>query len=219
MMFKFGLTVVFASILLHAAAQNPLPDLSVDSLGKGRTRISWINPYGEGLIQLSVQSSYDSIKDFRTFFSSPSPQLPQNGYVDARPHTGKIYYRVFYAFAGGSYAFSTSKPVGYGPVKQTDEPDATITTTTSNPNNAASRFITVNAHGFAEIKLPDAAEKKYRIIFFDDQNNKLFTLNKVPDIDLVLDKTNFMRAGYYFFEIYNGDKLVERNKIYLPKEF
>ena len=218
-MFKFGLTVILTSILLHAAAQNPLPGLSVDSLGKGRTRISWVNPYGEGLIQISVQSSYDSIKDFRTFFSSPSPQLPQNGYVDTRPHTGKIFYRVFYAFAGGSYAFSQSKPAGTGPVRQTDEPDATIANTVTNPVNGASRYIMVNSHGFAEIKLADAADKKYRVVFFDDQNNKLFTLNKITDTDLVLDKTNFMRAGYYFFEIYNGDKLVERNKIYLPREF
>lgn len=218
-MFKFGLTVVLISVLIHAAAQKPLPDLSVDSLGKGKTRISWVNPYGEGLIQISVQSSYDSIKDFRTFFSSPSPQLPQNGYVDARPHTGKIYYRVFYAFAGGSYAFSVSKPVGYGPVKQTDEPDATIAATGTNPYNSASRYVIVNSDGFAEIKLPDAAEKKYRVIFFDDQNNKLFTLNKITDTDLKLDKTNFMRAGYFYFEIYNGEKLVERNKIYLPREF
>lgn len=218
MMFKFGLTVVLTSILLHAAAQNPLPDLSVDSLGKGRTRISWVNPYGEGLIQISVQSSYDSLKNFGTFFSSPSPQLPQNGYVDARPHAGKIYYRIFYAFAGGSYAFTPSKPVGTGPVKQTDEPDATIVTS-STPVNSVSRYILVNAHGFAEIKLPDAADKKYKVVFFDDQNNKLFTLNKITDTDLVLDKTNFMRSGYFYFEIYNGDKLVERNKIYLPKEF
>jgi len=218
-MFKFGLTVVFTGILLHVAAQNPLPDLSVDSLAKGRTRISWVNPYGEGLIQISVQSSNDSIRDFRTFFSSPSPQLPQNGYVDARPHTGKIFYRIFYAFAGGSYAFSHSKSIGTGPVRQTDEPDATITTAASNPANSASRYIVVNAHGFAEIKLPDAAAKKYRITFFDEQNNKLFTLNKVTDTDLVLDKTNFMRAGYFYFEIYDGDKLVERNKIYLPKDF
>jgi len=217
-MAKLCITVFLTTIILNVSAQNPLPDFSVDSLGANRTRISWVNPYGGGLIQVSIQSSTDSIKNFRTFFSSPSPQLPQNGMVDKRPYGGKLYFRIFYAFSGGTYAFTKAKSVGTEQLAQTDEPRADIATGPTQ-SNSPSVYVVVNPHGFAEIKLPEAATKKYKIVFFDENHTRLFTLNKITDTDLVLDKTNFMHAGYFYFELYDGDKLVERNKIYLQKEF
>ncbi|HWB25486.1 MAG TPA: hypothetical protein VG738_08390 [Chitinophagaceae bacterium] len=218
-MFKFGITAVFTAIIIHSAAQNALPDFSVDSLGKNRIRVSWINPYGSGLVQVSVQSSYDSVKDFRTFFSATSPQLPQNGVLDNRPG-GKLYYRIFYAFSGGSYAFTKSKRPGTGPVVQTDEPNANVITQPPPVDvNAPSVYVMINADGFPEVKLPNAATKKYKLIFFDENHNRLFSLNKITDPDLVLDKTNFLHAGNFYFELYDGDKLVEKNHIYLQKDF
>jgi len=218
-MLKFCKTVVLTVIILHAAAQNPLPDFSVDSLGKNRTRISWVNSFGAGIIQISVQSSYDSVKNFRTFFSSPSPQLPQNGIVDTRPSGGRMYYRIFYAYSGGSYMFTKTRSVGSGPVTQTDQPNPNINTEPIVNYNVPSRYVSINQHGFPEIKLPDAAAKKYRIVFFDENHAEIFALNKITDTDLVVDKTNFLHAGTFYFELYNGDKLVEKNKIYLQKEF
>lgn len=218
-MFKRWITVVFTVIILKAAAQNPLPDFSVDSLGKNRTRISWVNTFGEGVIQLNVQFSYDSIKNFKTLFTSPSPQLPQNGYVDVRPNGGKMYYRIFYAFAGGSYTFTKSKSIGTGPVLQSDEANNNIIIQPPVDYNSPSRYIVLNAHGFPEIRLADADGKKYKVLFFDENHTPLFTLTKVTGPTLVIDKTNFLHAGTFYFEIYNGDKLVEKNRIYLAKEF
>jgi hypothetical protein len=217
-MVRFCITAVLTGFILHASAQNPLPDFSVDSLGKNLTRVSWVNSYGAGLIQVSVQSSYDSIKNFRTFFSSPSPQLPQNGIVDKRAQ-GKMYYRIFYAFSGGSYGFTKARLAGTGPVAQTDEPNTNVVAQQNNYGYLPSIYVVVNPDGFAEIKLPEAATKKYRLVFFDENHNQLFTINKINEPDLVLDKTNFLHAGLFYFELYDGDKLVEKNRIYLQKEF
>jgi hypothetical protein len=131
-----------------------------------------------------------------------------------------MYYRIFYAFHGGSYAFTPSKLSGTGPVVLTDEPNKNIVSqpVPANPN-LPSTYVVVNSDGFPEIKLPDAAAKKYRLVFFDENRNRLFSINKIKDTDLVLDKTNFMHAGTFYFELYNGDELVEKNKIYLPKDF
>jgi len=35
---------------------------------------------------------------------------------------------------------------------------------------------------------------------------------------LILDKANFMRAGLFIFEIYDNDIIIERHKIYIPKD-
>jgi hypothetical protein len=49
--------------------------------------------------------------------------------------------------------------------------------------------------------------------------NFLFELKPVKETALTLDKANFYRAGWYLFELFNDEKLVERHKFYLSKEF
>ena len=85
--------VIFTSLV---KAQKQLPDFSAEDLGKNKIRISWVNPFNEGCIQLNVQFSFDSVKNFRTIFATESPQLPQNGFIYTTPYTGKFYYRIFY---------------------------------------------------------------------------------------------------------------------------
>ena len=57
-----------------AQAQTALPGFTVKELTKGKTQISWINPY-PSCIQLAVQRSYDSITNFRTIFSLPIARI------------------------------------------------------------------------------------------------------------------------------------------------
>ncbi len=218
-MYKFCLAVLLATIVSHAGAQNVLPDFSVDSLGKSLTRVSWVNPFGRELIQMNIQSSYDSIKNFRTFFSSPSPELPQNGVVDKRAYSGRMFYRIFYVITGARYYFTKSKTPSKAMPELSDKPREYTEPEVLVNSDLPSVFVVVNHDGFAEIKLPDAATKKYKLVFFDGDHKPLFTINKVTDTDLVLDKTNFLHAGLFYFELYDGVKLVEKNKIYLQKEF
>ena len=104
---RFFILLVFLIVIYQKGnAQSALPDFSVKELSQGKIQISWINPYSN-CIQLAVQRSSDSINNFRTIFSSQSPELPANGFVDNRLFLQtKTYYRIFYVLKGGAYFFS-----------------------------------------------------------------------------------------------------------------
>jgi hypothetical protein len=252
----------------RARSQNPLPDFSVEDLGNNKVRISWVNPFGEDCLQLTVQSSFDSLRGFKTIFSTESPQLPQNGFVYNLQFKIKFYYRISYILNGNAFYFSRSKtPVAagltQGPEQLLERNEATriitirkydsivaripfsnykffkdsIVKTTKdtlfitsqdeivikpyNPFNSyrPSIYVVNNPDGFIEVKLPDAATKNYKLIFFETSGKKLFTVNHITDPDLVIDKVNFQHAGWFNFELYEDDKLKERNKILLQKDF
>lgn len=80
-------------------------------------------------------------------------------------------------------------------------------------------YVVTNKDGFVELTLPDAERKNYKVIFFDSNGKRLFTLNNIKYNDLVIDKANFLRAGWFRFEIWDGDHLKERNKILLQRDF
>ncbi|HEY6976329.1 MAG TPA: hypothetical protein VH396_08565, partial [Chitinophagaceae bacterium] len=80
-------------------------------------------------------------------------------------------------------------------------------------------YVVSNPDGYVEVKLPDAATKNYKLIFFDTNGKKLFSLNHITDTDLVIDKVNFQHAGWFNFELYEDDRLKERSKILLQKDF
>ena len=66
--------------------------------------------------------------------------------------------------------------------------------------------------------MPDAANKKYSIIFFDEKQQRLFELTKLTEPELILEKVNFQRSGWYYFEVYEKGKLVQKDKFFLPKD-
>ncbi|HEY6976264.1 MAG TPA: hypothetical protein VH396_08235, partial [Chitinophagaceae bacterium] len=137
-MCKIFLSALIIISFTKAGAQNQLPDFSVEDVGNNKVRISWINPFGEGCIQLTVQSSFDSLKRFKTIFSTESPQLPQNGFVYTLPFKGKFYYRISYILAGNAFYFSQSKvPV---PAGLTQGPEQLL------EKNNATRIITIRKY-------------------------------------------------------------------------
>ena len=62
------------------------------------------------------------------------------------------------------------------------------------------------------IHLTDAATKKYSAKFFNESDSLLFELTKLNDEYLILEKVNFVHAGWFHFEVYESGKLVEKNK-------
>jgi hypothetical protein len=81
-------------------------------------------------------------------------------------------------------------------------------------------YVYTNRDGYVFINLPDAENKKYRVRFFEmDSDEVLFELNDIRDKALTLDKANFIHSGWFRFELYNGDQLVERHRFYVPKDF
>lgn len=68
------------------------------------------------------------------------------------------------------------------------------------------------------IQLPDYSTKKYLIRFFDDNNTLLFEVKKIIDDYLILEKSNFIHSGWFYFEIFEDGLLIEKNKFYIGKE-
>ncbi|MCY7423240.1 MAG: hypothetical protein LH478_16025 [Chitinophagaceae bacterium] len=82
-----------------------------------------------------------------------------------------------------------------------------------------SLYIFTNKDGYLNISLTDAKSKKYHLKFFEEDGTSLFEIHQVKEPLFTLDKSNFVHAGWYVFELFEDDKLKEKNKFYLPKDF
>lgn len=82
-----------------------------------------------------------------------------------------------------------------------------------------STYVYIGRYGNIHLSLPEAGRRHYSVKFFDDTNKLLFELSEIRDPSLILDKTNFSHAGWFRFELYDGDQLKEKNKLFIPKEF
>jgi len=83
----------------------------------------------------------------------------------------------------------------------------------------ASTYVFVNKDGYLNLSLPSIHDKKYRIKFFEENGTPIFEIDHLRESPLILDKSNFIHAGWFLFELYENDKLKEKNKVYLPKDF
>ncbi len=372
----FILLVFLIEIYQKGNAQSALPDFSVKELSQGKIQISWINLYSN-CVQLAVQRSSDSINNFRTIFSSQSPELPANGFVDNRLFSQtKTYYRIFYVLKGGAYFFSKSRGVETKlsipialltpkklPIRQKDLTsirinklivlrlapneykhfkDSIFSKTKDNlkklndrmvdwmpsinnnhrkfyyvykkesllceilkgsltpfldsirlttkdtiiyltqdhilikpymepplnyiyiyrndslllelgrayynsfkdsiaaktrdtllilSNNRVdihpfqpkyfwqpSKYVYTNTKGYVTIRIPLAEEQHYRLIFYEENGSELFKIKSITETELLLDKTVFIHAGWFYFELFENEKLKEKNKFFLAKE-
>lgn len=68
------------------------------------------------------------------------------------------------------------------------------------------------------IYLPEAETKKYIVKFFEENETPLFELNKLHEPYLIIEKVNFVHAGWFYFEIYENGKLIEKNKFFIAKD-
>ncbi|HTR28022.1 MAG TPA: hypothetical protein VMH27_02060 [Puia sp.] len=82
-----------------------------------------------------------------------------------------------------------------------------------------STYVYTGRYGNIHVSLPEAARRHYSVRFFDESNRLLFELADIKDPALILDKTNFHHAGWFRFELYDGDQLKEKNKLFIPKDF
>ena len=222
------LTLLFSCLIgLAAQSQDTLPKFSVKDLGNNRFVIGWVNAYPV-VKQISIQRSHDSLKNFRTIMSVADPKALQNGFLDTKAPNDHMYYRLFINLDKGEFFFTESKK----PVKDTTRAipptphpkDTTVTTVIKppvikKPDFVPSFYVYTNKQGYVYINLPDAARKKYSIKFFEDNGSHLFDIKSIKDGSLTLDKANFLHAGWFHFELYEDEKLIEKNKFYLAKEF
>jgi len=105
---------------------------------------------------------------------------------------------------------SNTKPVGVGDV-EADAPEA-------QEFRAPSVHVYTTPQGNIVMALPPEKTNLYTLKFYKEDGTPLFTMNKVKDHQLTLDKTNFVRSGWVKFELYENNVMKEKNRFFIPKE-
>ncbi len=260
-------TTMVSSLLFAQQLKQALPQFDLQIIGNNKVRIGWVNPYGEDLIQINVQRSYDSVHHYKTVFSTPSPELPENGFIEPYYPGVKVYYRIFYMLGNNAYFFSKVKNTA--PALLADSVAAQLAKTNDsvtiktvdtivarlpytsflkfkdsvyaktkdslfmlgndtvllkpyvyNGPWRASQYLFTDRSGVINLRLPLAKEKTYSLrVFEPDSRTQVFSIKHISEPELMIDKANFLHAGWFTFELYEDNKLKERNKIFIQKEF
>lgn len=232
--FKFSVFIFFLLNATELNAQKILPGITVKNYS-GKIVVSWQNAFTTPITNIFIQRSYDSLKNYSTIGSVLNPQNKENGYTDLNPPYSKMYYRVSITFEGGDYKISLpERPVkdvpvviaGEPPVKTEEEPQFPWL---ANPLPKDSLVLIAPPKKEAEITYPseriftskdnnvmihlaEAPVKKYTAKFYNESDSLLFELTNLKEEYLILEKVNFVKAGWYHFEVFESGKLVEKNK-------
>jgi len=84
----------------------------------------------------------------------------------------------------------------------------------------ASPFIFTNELiNYVQLRFPLYKTHKYRIVFYDEEQKEIFQIRQIKDAELTLDNTNFIHAGWFFFDLYEDEKLKEHNKCLVSAPF
>jgi hypothetical protein len=220
-------SVLFFS--LAVSGQDTLPKFSVKNIGNNRFIIDWVNNY-DLVKQISIQRSHDSLRNYTTILSVTDPNAKQNGFADTKAPNDHMYYRLFVVLDKGAFFFTEARMPRMDSLKLTrnpsvDRPRDSVSgariepVVPKKPDFIPSFYVYTNRDGYVFINLPDADKKKYHIKFYEEDDSFLFEIKNIREPALTLDKTNFIHAGWFRFELYNDEKLVEKNKFYLAKEF
>ena len=81
-----------------------------------------------------------------------------------------------------------------------------------------SKFIYTERDGNVTISLPNVVLHHYSVKFFDEKSIPLFDITEVKETSLLIDKVNFLRSGWYKFELYEDGKLKEKHRFFIPKD-
>lgn len=213
-----------------AAQQDTLPNFSVKNAGGNRVIVGWFNTMAD-MKQISIQRSHDSLRNYKTILSVADPKAIQNGFVDTQAPNDHMYYRIFYVVGDGMYFFTAAKkPVidttrattgvqfdnqiptnGTGVVKET--------AVVKQPSYVPSFYVYTKNDGNVFLNLPNAGKDDYRIKFFTESGTLLFEIKDIKETGVVLDKANFHRSGWYHFELFKDDKVIEKHRFFIPKSF
>jgi hypothetical protein len=112
--------------------------------------------------------------------------------------------------SSGKKKLSSTRQMGIDTTKA-DAPDIQEIT-------VPSVFVHTNNQGQVVIALPPEKTNQYTLKFYREDGTPLFTMNKIRESQLTIDKSNFIRSGWFKFELYENNQLKEKNKFFIPKE-
>lgn len=224
---KQALLLLLAGFIFSQSvlAQEELPDFSVYKVGGGHVVISWVHNYKD-VKQISIQRSHDKKNYFKTIASMPDPSIQQNGLSDNKAPHDSMYYRIFVMREGGVFFTTEVKQPAVDSLGLAGAYGSTPDAETSIPLNTnflpagfvQSRYIFTSPDRYVRVELP-LDNRKYDIKFFTEYNAPLFEMLNVKERRFKLDRSYFISAGYVNFELYANGKLLERYRLFLPKEF
>lgn len=219
-MYKFSILIFFLFFLQKISfGQETLPKITVTQLGK-RVLVSWNNPFSN-VTNINVQRSGDSLKNFTTIGSLLDVGPGINGFADTKEFIpNNQYYRLFISFVGGNYLFTTSHRPGPDTLNEMPTIEKPQPLVRQNERNrfVPSQHVFTGSDNNVIIYLPDVAKRKYSIKFYQEDGSLLFEIKKIPQNYLILDKANFLHAGLFIFELYDNNIIIERRRIYIPKD-
>lgn len=240
---RFISACCFLAVVVHPVkAQDTLPSFSA-VIRSGKVIISWANPY-DSVVQISIQRSVDSVRGFRTIITLPDPTPPVNGYLDSKAPDTLQFYRLYIQLQRGKFfqtrsfrpRADTARTVkvelaakqrsGFQFIK--DEPLPAVIAprtkdsvkTTPKPQKyvwVPSAYVYTNKEGNIVMSLPEAEKKQFRVQFYQPDGKPFFEISRVTESMILLDKTNFRQAGWYDFELFENEKLKEKNKVQVLK--
>jgi hypothetical protein len=110
----------------------------------------------------------------------------------------------------GRKKLSNTQPIGVGEVEADAPADQEF--------HAPSVHVYTNPQGHVIMVLPPEKTNQYTLKFYKDDGTPLFTMNKVRDSHVTLDKTNFIRSGWFRFELIENNAIKEKNRFFIPRE-
>src|SRR5262249_16526811 len=160
-----------------------------------------------GLVkQISVQRSYDSVKNYKTILSVPDPMNRQNGYADTKAPATNMFYRLFIVLDGSMFTFSPARrpvidtsvakvqiekkksldPFSIEVNKPAKSVDSVIRTggfdSKNRPNIwVPSIYVYTAKDGNVHLNLPENDTRKYSVKFYDDNDNLLFEVKDLKE--------------------------------------
>jgi hypothetical protein len=244
---KISSLFIFVLAFLYTNAQDTLPNFSAQKKKDGHAYINWYNDYGI-VKQITVQRGLDSAKGFASIGSITNAMTKNGEYADKKTKGNHFYYRLFIQLPEGQYFYTKAKRVlAYNQpivvikrdsvgnvIKKDTQTTVTVPILPNNPDAlqipkdtlvivkpkpyAPSDYVFTDKKNNIIIILPNAEKKQYSIIFYDDNDKEILNIPKVKESNLILEKYNFMKSGWYYYKILEGTKVFEEHKFLISKE-
>ncbi len=79
-----------------------------------------------------------------------------------------------------------------------------------------SALIYSNKEGDLIVALPETPLRKYVLKVYRENGLPVFTMKDIKEPQLLVDRSNFFHSGWFTYDLYEGTKLKEKNKFFIP---
>ena len=78
-------------------------------------------------------------------------------------------------------------------------------------------MVFIDKKGNVNLQLPNAQYYRYLVRFYESANQLLFSIQFPKEDHLILEKSNFIRSGWFDYEVLLNDEIKEKGRIFLPR--